>query len=275
MQYYIGKNMKHVKNTINEFNTIKTYQKNHIGYVILNRPKQRNALNTQVQNEVISCLNQFDSDKNIKCIIITGSEEGKAFAAGADIKELSSLNEINVRSNKTFAKWNEIRKIKIPIIAAVEDWALGGGCELAMMCDIIIAADTAKFGQPEITIGTIPGMGGTQRLTKIAGKSKSMEWILTGEQFDAFTAERIGLVSRVVPASELLAEAEITANKIASMSRPVIILAKECVNKSYEGTLNEGIEFERDKFYSTFALKDKTEGMNSFVEKRSPIWSNE
>jgi len=228
----------------------------------------------EVQHEVINALKGFDNDKNIKCIIITGAGE-KAFAAGADIKEMAPLSYMDCYNKNMFSGWDELKKIRVPIIAAVNGYALGGGCELAMYCDMIIASENAKFGQPEITLGTIPGMGGTQRLTRAVGKSKAMEWVLTGKPFDAHTAERVGLVSRVVPAADLMKEAEKTAQDIANKSRPITLLAKECVNKAFETSLEEGVAYERRVFHSTFATKDKMEGMSAFSEKRPPTWRDE
>jgi len=248
-------------------------KKEGVGWITLNRPKELNALNVQVQDEVISTLEDFDKDPHVRCIVITGSK--KAFAAGADIKEMADKTYMDVYNKNMFAGWDKFKKIRKPIIAAVNGYALGGGCELAMYCDMIIAGDTAKFGQPEITLGTIPGMGGTQRLTRAVGKSKAMEWVLTGEFFDAATAEKAGLVSRVVPADDLLAEAEKLAKKIGKMSLPISMMAKHCVNKAFESTLEEGVALERTIFHSTFATKDKMEGMAAFVAKRSPTWKDE
>jgi len=244
-----------------------------VGWITLNRPKELNALNVQVQNEVVEALKDFDTDPNVRCIVITGSK--KAFAAGADIKEMADKTYMDVYNKNMFSGWDELKKVRKPIIAAVNGYALGGGCELAMYCDIIIAGDNAKFGQPEITLGTIPGMGGTQRLTRAVGKSKAMEWVLTGEFIDANQAERAGLVSRVVPADNLLAEVEKTAKKIGSMSVPIAMMAKNCVNKAFETTLEEGVALERGIFFSTFATKDKMEGMGAFVQKRTPVWRDE
>ena len=204
--------------------------------------------------------------------MITGSE--RAFAAGADIKEMSGLTYIDAYLGNFVDKWQRVTTCRKPVIAAVAGFALGGGCELAMMCDFILAADTAKFGQPEITIGTIPGSGGTQRLTRLIGKSKAMEMCLTGRMMDAEEAERAGLVSRIVPAADLVAEALKAAAKIAGLSRPAVLMAKEAVNRAYETTLAEGVLFERRAFHATFALEDRKEGMAAFVEKRPPEFRN-
>ena len=244
-----------------------------VGLVRLNRPKQLNALNGELMDELGAALKAFDADDAIGCIVITGSE--KAFAAGADIAAMAKFNFHEVYKNDFITRnWETIRSIRKPVIAAVAGFALGGGCELAMMCDFIIAADNAKFGQPEIKIGIIPGAGGTQRLARYVGKSKAMEMCLTGRIMDAAEAERSGLVSRVVPVGELVAEAVKTAEKIASMSRPIAMMVKESVNRAYETTLAEGIRFERRLFHSTFSTEDQKEGMAAFVEKRQPQFRN-
>jgi enoyl-CoA hydratase len=237
--------------------------------ITLNRPKALNALSAKLTEELQSALIELDSDKEIGCMIITGSE--KAFAAGADIKEMQSKTYMDAYLNDFITvAWEHISKIRKPIIAAVSGYALGGGCEIAMMCDFIIAADNAKFGQPEITIGTIPGAGGTQRLTRFVGKSKAMEMCLTGRMMDAEEAERSGLVSRVVPLTELMDEALKVASRIGELSMPSVLMAKESVNKAYEMTLSEGVKFERRLFHSTFATEDQKEGMAAFSEKRKP-----
>jgi len=259
--------------TARTFETIITQKKDQIGWITLNRPKSLNALNQQLSNEVISVLEDYDLDKSIRAIIITGNQ--KAFAAGVDIKMMTSLNFSDVYKTSLFAEWDKIKKIRKPMIAAVNGYALGGGCELAMLCDIILAGESAKFGQPEINLGTIPGMGGTQRLIRAVGKSKAMEWILTGNMFDAHTAERAGLVSRVVPDDQLLIEAEKLAKKIASMSLPALMLAKESVNAAYENSLEQGVLFERRLFYSTFATNDRKEGMEAFSNKKTATWKDE
>ncbi|MGQ9368143.1 enoyl-CoA hydratase [Azospirillum sp. ST 5-10] len=244
-----------------------------VGLITLNRPKALNALCDQLVTEMGQALDAFEADEAIGAIVVTGSE--KAFAAGADIKEMAGLSYMDVyRQNFITAKWERVTKCRKPVIAAVAGYALGGGCELAMMCDFIIAADTAKFGQPEITIGTIPGAGGTQRLTRFVGKSKAMEMVLTGRQMDAAEAERSGLVSRVVPAADLLDEAIKVAERIAKLSQPIVMMAKDMVNTAYETTLAEGIKAERRTFHATFATEDQKEGMAAFAEKRQPDWKN-
>jgi len=244
-----------------------------VGLITLNRPKALNALCDQLVTEMGQALDAFEADDAIGAIVITGSE--KAFAAGADIKEMQGFSYMDVyKQNFITAKWERVAKCRKPVIAAVAGYALGGGCEMAMMCDFILAADNAKFGQPEITIGTIPGAGGTQRLTRFVGKSKAMEMCLTGRQMDAAEAERVGLVSRVVPVAELVEEAVKVATKIAGLSRPIVLMTKECVNTAYETTLAEGVHFERRVFHSTFATEDQKEGMAAFAEKRQPSWKN-
>ncbi|MBL0932888.1 MAG: enoyl-CoA hydratase [Alphaproteobacteria bacterium] len=244
-----------------------------VGIIRLNRPKALNALCAALITELGQALDAFEADDAIGAIVLTGSE--KAFAAGADIKEMASKTYMDVYLTDFITKgWERITVCRKPIIAAVSGFALGGGCEVAMMCDFILAADTAKFGQPEITIGTIPGAGGTQRLTRFVGKSKAMEMCLTGRMMDAAEAERAGLVSRVVPAAELVDEAIKVASKIAGLSRPIVMMAKEAVNRAYETTLSEGIRFERRTFHATFATEDQKEGMAAFAEKRPPQWKN-
>ena len=245
----------------------------NVGLITLNRPKALNALSAALVREMGTALDAFEADANIRCIVITGSE--KAFAAGADIKEMVGFDymEAYLRDFITVG-WERVTTCRKPVIAAVAGYALGGGCELAMMCDFIIAADTAKFGQPEITLGTIPGAGGTQRLTRFVGKSKAMDMVLTARNMDAAEAERAGLVSRVVPAAELIDEALKAAQKIADLSLPVVMLAKETVNRAYETTLAEGIRFERRVFHSTFAVEDRKEGMTAFIEKRKAVFKH-
>jgi enoyl-CoA hydratase len=243
-----------------------------VGLITLNRPKALNALNGALIDELGSALDAFEADDAVGCIVITGTE--KAFAAGADIKEMATRTFIDVFSSNFIANWQRVAKCRKPVIAAVAGYALGGGCELAMMCDFILAADTAKFGQPEITIGTIPGAGGSQRLTRFVGKSKAMEMCLTGRMMDADEAERSGLVSRIIPAADLVDEAIKTGDRIADMSQPMVAMAKESVNRAYESTLEEGILFERRLFHSTFATEDQKEGMAAFVEKRQPDFKN-
>ncbi|PHZ84170.1 enoyl-CoA hydratase [Paremcibacter congregatus] len=239
-----------------------------VGLITLNRPEALNALNGELMNEMTQALRGFEADENIRAVVITGSP--KAFAAGADIKEMQDMNYVEAYMKDFItANWEEATRCRKPIIAAVAGYALGGGCELAMMCDFIIAADTAKFGQPEIKLGVIPGAGGTQRLTRFVGKSKAMEMVLTGRMMDAEEAERSGLVSRVVPADDLVDEALKTARKIADLSLPSVMIAKESVNKAYETTLQEGVMFERRVFHSLFATEDQKEGMAAFAEKRT------
>lgn len=244
-----------------------------VGLIRLNRPKALNALSDGLVTDLEKALDVFEADRAIHCIVVTGSE--KAFAAGADIKEMAGFGHMDAYLNDFITKkWGRLATCRKPTIAAVAGYALGGGCELAMMADIIIAADTAKFGQPEITIGTIPGSGGTQRLTRFIGKSKAMLMCLTGQQMTAEEAERAGLVAKVVPAADLIDEVMKIANRIASMSLPVAMMVKESVNRSYETTLAEGILFERRAFHSTFGLADQKEGMSAFVEKRQPNFEN-
>lgn len=244
-----------------------------VGLITLNRPQALNALCAQLMAELSDALDKFEADDGIGCMVITGSE--KAFAAGADIKEMKDKSYIDVYSSDFItAGWERVTRCRKPVIAAVAGFALGGGCELAMMCDFILAADNAKFGQPEINLGTIPGAGGTQRLTRFVGKSKAMEMCLTGRMMDAAEAERAGLVSRVVPKEQLLDEAIKAASRIAELSRPVVMIAKEAVNRAYETTLSEGVRFERRVFHSTFAFEDQKEGMAAFAEKRKPSFKN-
>ena len=246
--------------------TILITRDGRVATITLNRPAALNALNTTVMRELTAALAALDADPAIGAIVITGSD--KAFAAGADIKEMQALDYATISTGDLFAEWEAFTRIRTPVIAAVAGYALGGGCELAMMCDFIIAADTAKFGQPEITLGVIPGMGGTQRLTRIVGKAKAMDLCLTGRMMDAAEAERAGLVARVVPAAELMEEAAKAARRIAAMSLPATRAAKEAVNRAMETTLTEGLRFERRAFHSLFALDDQKEGMAAFVEKR-------
>ena len=255
------------------FEHIIVESKGAVGIIKLNRPKMLNALSFGVFREIAAAIDDLEADENIGCIVVTGSE--KAFAAGADIKEMQPKGFIDMFSSDFAAIGGDrIARCRKPTIAAVSGYALGGGCELAMMCDFIIAAETAKFGQPEITLGTIPGIGGTQRLTRAIGKSKAMDLCLTGRMMDAAEAERSGLVSRVVPAVELLDEAVKTAQKIAELSLPVVMMAKESVNRAFETTLAEGVRFERRLFHSCFGIEDQKEGMAAFVEKRKPAFKN-
>ncbi|MCX8135348.1 MAG: enoyl-CoA hydratase [Roseococcus sp.] len=237
----------------------------------LNRPAALNALCDRLMDELGEALRRFDADPAIACIVITGSE--KAFAAGADIKEMQGRSYPAVYSEDFIsARWEVVTTIRKPVIAAVAGFALGGGCELAMMCDMIVAAENAKFGQPEINLGVIPGAGGTQRLTRAVGKAKAMDLVLTARMMDAAEAERAGLVARVVPVDQLLPECLKIGEKIASLSAPSVAIAKECVNRAFETTLAEGVRFERRLFYSLFATEDQKEGMAAFVEKRKPAF---
>lgn len=254
------------------YETIKTETNGKVGVITLNRPKALNALNTTLMGEVVKAAQAYDVDTKIGCIVITGSE--KAFAAGADIKEMQPLSYVDAFTQDFFAGWDELTRVRKPVIAAVAGYALGGGCELAMMCDFIIAADNAKFGQPEITLGVMPGMGGSQRLTRFVGKSKSMDMCLTGRMMDAAEAERSGLVSRVVPVNDLMETVLEAAGKIADFSQPSVAMTKAGVNRAYETTMSEGILFERRLFHSLFATKDQDEGMNAFIEKRQPQFRN-
>ena len=254
------------------YETILVETRGKVSLVTLNRPKALNALNSAVLADLLAAFKAFDTDPGIAAIVLTGSE--KAFAAGADIKEMASMDYVGAYLADTFAGWEEFARTRKPMIAAVAGYALGGGCELAMMCDFIIAADTAKFGQPEITLGVMPGMGGSQRLARFVGKSKAMDMVLTGRMMDADEAERCGLVSRVVPAADLVAEALKAAAKIAEFSLPSVMMAKEAVNRAYETTLSEGLRFERRLFHSMFALEDQKEGMAAFTEKRPPDFRN-
>lgn len=251
------------------YENIEVETQGHVGIVRLNRPKALNALCDALIAELGQALDGYEADENIGCIVLTGSE--KAFAAGADIKEMAEKSYMDAYLADFITKgWERVTTCRKPVVAAVSGYALGGGCELAMMCDFIIAADNAKFGQPEITIGTIPGAGGTQRLTRFVGKAKAMEMVLTGRMMDAEEAERAGLVSRVVPLDSLMDEALQAANMISGLSRPVVMMAKEAVNRAYESTLSEGVRFERRLFHSTFATEDQKEGMAAFAEKRQP-----
>lgn len=249
------------------YETLLVDSRDPVGVITLNRPKV-NAINAQVIDELNQALQAFDTNPDIAAVVLTGSD--RVFAAGADIAEMEPKDFIDAQQGDFIRPWQRITEIKKPIIAAVAGHALGGGCELAMMCDIIIAADNAKFGQPEINIGTIPGAGGTQRLTRAIGKSKAMEMVLTGHMMDAEAAERANLVARVVPVSNLLDEAIKLANTIAEKSQPITAMAKSAVNAAYETTLNEGILTERRLFYATFATEDRKEGMQAFLEKRTP-----
>ncbi|WP_435750521.1 enoyl-CoA hydratase [Thauera sp. AutoDN2] len=251
------------------FEMIIAEKRGRVGLITLNRPKALNALNDQVVDEIGAALDDFEADENIGAIVITGSE--KAFAAGADIGAMASFSYMDAYKGDYITRnWERVKTCRKPVIAAVAGFALGGGCELAMMCDIIIAADSAKFGQPEIKLGILPGAGGTQRLPRAVGKAKAMDMCLTARFMDATEAERAGLVSRVVPADKLLDEALGAAETIAGYSLPVIMMIKESVNRAFESSLNEGLLFERRVFHSAFALNDQKEGMAAFVEKRKP-----
>lgn len=244
-----------------------------VGVITLNRPAALNALNDKLMDELGLALQSFDADDDIGCMIIAGSE--KAFAAGADIGAMATYSYMDVYKGDYITRnWEQIRSVRKPVIAAVAGYALGGGCELAMMCDFIIAADTAKFGQPEIKLGIIPGAGGTQRLPRSVSKSKAMDMCLTARMMDAAEAERAGLVSRVVAADKLLEEALSAATVIANMSLPMVMMVKESINRAYETTLAEGVQFERRLFHSTFATEDQKEGMRAFVEKRAAKFKN-
>jgi enoyl-CoA hydratase len=246
--------------------------KGRVGIIRLNRPQALNALNAVLIKELIAAVDSFDADPNIGCILVTGNE--KAFAAGADIKEMADKAYMDAFLKDFGANEDAIARARKPTVAAVAGFALGGGCEYAMQCDVIIAADNAKFGQPEIKLGVIPGYGGTQRLTRAVGKAKAMEMILTGRMMDAAEAERAGLVARVVPLANLMDEAMKVAETIASMSLPSVMTAKEAVNRAFEGSLAEGVVFERRVFQALFATDDQKEGMKAFVEKRKPVWKN-
>ncbi|GAA0617974.1 enoyl-CoA hydratase [Kutzneria viridogrisea] len=255
-----------------EYTTIRTEQVDRVGVITLHRPEALNALNTQLMTEVLDAVTGYERDPGIGAILITGSE--KAFAAGADIKEMQPQTYADTFAGDLFAAWDQLAQARKPTIAAVAGYALGGGCELAMLCDVLLAADTAKFGQPEIKLGVIPGIGGSQRLTRAVGKAKAMEMVLTGRLIGAEEAERAGLVSRVVPAAELLTEAHKVAATIAGMSLPIAMMAKESVNRSFETTLAEGIRFERRIFHATFATADQKEGMAAFIDKRPPEFNH-
>ena len=243
------------------------------GLITLNRPKQLNALNDGLMDELGAALKAFDADEGIGCIVVTGSE--KAFAAGADIGAMAGFSFMDAYKGDYITRnWEQIRSVRKPVIAAVAGFALGGGCELAMMCDFIIAADSAKFGQPEIKLGVIPGAGGTQRLPRAIGKAKAMDMVLTARMMDAAEAERAGLVSRVVPADKLLDEALAAAEAINAFSGPSVMLAKECVNRAFESGLSDGVSYERRVFHALFATEDQKEGMDAFVNKRKPAFKH-
>src|ERR1700731_3588804 len=247
-------------------------QRGRVGLIRLNRPQALNALNSRLNDELGQAVTAFDADAGVGCILLTGSD--KAFAAGADIKEMAGKSAVEVFMGDFAGTWDAVARARKPVVAAVAGFALGGGCELAMQCDLIIAADTAKFGQPEIKLGIIPGIGGTQRLPRAVGKAKAMDLILTGRMMDAAEAERAGLVARVVPAASLLDEAMKVAETIASMSLPSVLAAKEAVNRAFETSQAEGIRFERRIFHSLFATADQGEGMHAFIEKRPAKFQN-
>lgn len=254
------------------YQTILVETRGKVGLITLNRPKALNALNSELIGELNHAMDAFEKDPGIGCMVVTGSD--KAFAAGADIKEMKDKTYPESYLEDFITTWDRVAQRRKPIIAAVAGYALGGGCELAMMCDFILAADTARFGQPEIKLGVMPGSGGTQRLTRFVGKSKAMEMCLTGRMMDAAEAERVGLVSRVVPAAELIEEAVKVASQIADLSMPAVMMTKESVNRAYETTLAEGVRFERRVFHAMFAMADQKEGMAAFAEKRPPNFAN-
>jgi enoyl-CoA hydratase len=262
-----------LEDNVTAYQNIKTETKGRVGIIRLDRPRALNALCADLVRELGQALDAFEADPGIGCVVLTGSD--KAFAAGADIKEMKdqTYQDVFLKDFITVG-WEKVSQVRKPIIAAVAGYALGGGCEMAMMCDFIIAADTAKFGQPEITLGTIPGAGGTQRLPRFVGKSKAMDLVLTGRMMDAAEAERCGLVSRVVPLADLMNDAIATAEKIAGMSLPATMVAKEAVNRAFETTLAEGVRFERRTFHATFAFEDRAEGMAAFADKRKPNWKH-
>ncbi len=255
------------------YGCILTDTRGPVGLITLNRPDALNALNKQLMDELSQALDGYEADDAIGCVVITGSV--KAFAAGADIKEMQPKSYMDAyKEDFITANWERVTRCRKPVIAAVNGYALGGGCELAMMCDFILAGDGAKFGQPEINLGVIPGSGGTQRLTRFVGKSKAMEMVLTARMMDAEEAERSGLVSRIIPSDDLVEEALKVATRIAELSRPSVMMAKEAVNKSYESMMREGVMFERRLFHSLFATDDQSEGMAAFAEKRKPKFTH-
>ncbi|MGH7046561.1 MAG: enoyl-CoA hydratase [Stellaceae bacterium] len=253
------------------YRNILVARRSAVGIITLHRPQALNALNAALIGEVGAAFDVFEADDTIGAIVLTGSD--KAFAAGADVKEMAGKSYPEIYLEDFITKgWERVGQCRKPVVAAVAGFALGGGCEIAMMCDIVIAADTARFGQPEITLGTMPGAGGTQRLARFIGKAKAMDLCLTGRMMDAAEAERLGLVSRVVPAADLLAEAVKVAQRICEMSRPIAMMVKESVNRAYETTLAEGVRFERRLFHATFATEDRKEGMEAFIDKRKPAF---
>ncbi len=254
-----------------DYTLILTSRLDRAGLIQINRPQQLNALNAVVMEELALALEEFDGDERVGCLVVTGNQ--RAFAAGADIKEMAEASAVEMLKRDNIARWDRIRKIKKPVIAAVSGYCLGGGCELAMACDLIVASESAQFGQPEINIGVMPGAGGTQRLTRAIGKSKAMEMVLTGRSISAPEAERAGLVARVVPVEVYLDEALQLANEIASRPPLAARFAKEAINKAFEASLTEGLEFERRLFYFLFATEDQKEGMRAFIEKRAAEWT--
>ncbi|MER7512422.1 enoyl-CoA hydratase [Streptomyces lavendulae] len=254
------------------YETILLERKGRVAVLTLDRPEALNALNLRVMTEVVAAVEELDRDPDVGCIVLTGS--AKAFAAGADIKEMRPRSYMDMYLADWFTAWDRLGEVRTPTLAAVSGYALGGGCELAMLCDILLAADTAKFGQPEIRLGVIPGIGGSQRLTRAVGKAKAMELCLTGRTMGAEEAERAGLVSRIIPAAELLDEALAVATTVAEMSKPVAMMAKEAVNRAFETTLAEGVRFERRLFHAVFATADQKEGMSAFVDKRPPHFTH-
>ncbi|KIS28902.1 enoyl-CoA hydratase [Arthrobacter sp. SPG23] len=251
-----------------QYGNILVERRGRVGLVTLNRPEALNALNKATMDELVAAVTAMDSDPGVGAVVVTGS--GKAFAAGADIKEMAAQGYMDMYAADWFRGWEDFTRLRIPVVAAVSGFALGGGCELAMMCDFIIAGDNAKFGQPEINLGVLPGMGGSQRLTRAVGKAKAMDLILTGRFMDAEEAERAGLVSRIVPAADVVEEAVKVAEVIASKSKSAAMLAKEAVNAAFETGLGQGVLFERRLFHSLFATEDQKEGMAAFTEKRQP-----
>jgi enoyl-CoA hydratase len=255
------------------YETILVERKGRVALLTLHRPQALNALNARLMEELVGAAEELDRDPDIGCLVLTGSE--RAFAAGADITEMAQRTSVEMYLHDWFAAWDRLGRLRTPTIAAVAGHALGGGCELAMLCDLLIAADTARFGQPEVKLGVIPGIGGSQRLTRAVGKAKAMDLCLTGRTMDAAEAERAGLVSRVVPADDLLTEALAAAETIAHLSAPAVMMAKEAVDTAFETTLAQGVHFERRLFHSVFAFADQKEGMAAFVEKRPPAFRHE
>lgn len=257
---------------MSEYTTIEVSTQKRVGTIRLNRPKALNALNQTLMEEVVSAAIGFDADPCVGAILLSGSE--RAFAAGADIREMAERDFAAMYAADWFRRWDDLSRLRTPIVAAVNGYALGGGCELAMMSDIIIAGESAKFGQPEINLGVIPGMGGSQRLTRSVGKAKAMDMVLTGRHIDAAEAERIGLVSRVVPDDQTVPESIKVAELIASKSKPAAQMCKEAVSAAFESTLQQGLQFERRMFHSLFSTEDQAEGMSAFAEKRDPTWKH-